>query len=182
MSLQMVFAYGGIEIIGITWGSERPGEIIPRAINSVRPYRGTFYVGTLFVIVIYLSVNQVGTNGSPFVRRSNMGITFAASILNFVVLTASLSLSTPMCVWRRPYAAWYGGAGERAENFAKTSPWYSVGHCTGVALLFCSFTLNFIMPENVFTVICLAGDVCDGMGMDMILLSPSSVVVYRRKG
>ena len=53
LSLQMVmFAYGGIEIIGITAGeAEDPEKSIPRAINSV-PWRITvFYVGTLFVIM-----------------------------------------------------------------------------------------------------------------------------------
>jgi proline-specific permease ProY len=51
-----------------------------------------FYVGTLFVIMSIYPWNQVGTNGSPFVLTfQHMGIAFAASILNFVVLTASLS-------------------------------------------------------------------------------------------
>lgn len=93
MSLQMVmFAYGGIEIIGIT-----AGEAEPRRVDSVRltpvPMRIlVFYVGTLFVIMSIYPWNQVGTDGSPFVLTfQHLGITFAASILNFVVLTASLS-------------------------------------------------------------------------------------------
>ncbi|CDL28681.1 Proline-specific permease proY [Escherichia coli ISC7] len=94
MSLQMVmFAYGGIEIIGITAGEAKdPEKSIPRAINSVPMRILVFYVGTLFVIMSIYPWNQVGTAGSPFVLTfQHMGITFAASILNFVVLTASLS-------------------------------------------------------------------------------------------
>ena len=94
MSLQMVmFAYGGIEIIGITAGEAKdPEKSIPRAINSVPMRILVFYVGTLFVIMSIYPWNQVGTNGSPFVLTfQHMGIAFAASILNFVVLTASLS-------------------------------------------------------------------------------------------
>lgn len=52
LSLQLVmFAYGGIEIIGITAGeAEDPKKSIPKAINSV-PWRIlVFYVGTLFVL------------------------------------------------------------------------------------------------------------------------------------
>lgn len=94
MSLQMVmFAYGGIEIIGITAGEAKdPEKSIPRAINSVPMRILVFYVGTLFVIMSIYPWNQVGTDGSPFVLTfQHLGITFAASILNFVVLTASLS-------------------------------------------------------------------------------------------
>lgn len=49
MSLQMVmFAYGGIEIIGITAGEAKdPEKSIPRAINSVPMRILVFYVGTL---------------------------------------------------------------------------------------------------------------------------------------
>ena len=94
MSLQMVmFAYGGIEIIGITAGEAKdPEKSIPRAINSVPMRILVFYVGTLFVIMSIYPWNQVGTNGSPFVLTfAKIGITAAAGIINFVVLTAALS-------------------------------------------------------------------------------------------
>ena len=67
MSLQMVmFAYGGIEIIGITAGEAKdPEKSIPRAINSVPMRILVFYVGTLFVIMSIYPWNQVGTAGSP---------------------------------------------------------------------------------------------------------------------
>lgn len=52
MSLQMVmFAYGGIEIIGITAGEAKDPENLFRAINSVPMRILVFYVGTLFVIM-----------------------------------------------------------------------------------------------------------------------------------
>ena len=94
MSLQMVmFAYGGIEIIGITAGEAKdPEKSIPRAINSVPMRILVFYVGTLFVIMSIYPWNQVGTAGSPFVLTfAKIGITAAAGIINFVVLTAALS-------------------------------------------------------------------------------------------
>ncbi len=66
---------------------------------------------------------EVGTNGSPFIADVSalyMGITFAASILNFVVLTASLSAINSDIVWRRRMLHGMAEQG-RAENFAKTS-------------------------------------------------------------
>ncbi len=155
MSLQMVmFAYGGIEIIGITAGEAKdPEKSIPRAINSVPMRIPVFYVGTLFVIMSIYPWNQVGTNGSPFVLTfQHMGITFAASILNFVVLTASLSAinSDVFGVGRMLHGM--AEQGSAPKVFAKTSrrgiPWVTVLVMT-IALLFAVY-LNYIMPENVF--------------------------------
>jgi len=77
LALHMVmFAYGGIEIIGITAGEAKdPEKSIPRAINSVPLRILVFYVGTLFVIMSIYPWNQVGTEGSPFVMTfQHMGI------------------------------------------------------------------------------------------------------------
>jgi proline-specific permease ProY len=158
MSLQMVmFAYGGIEIIGITAGEAKdPEKSIPRAINSVPMRILVFYVGTLFVIMSIYPWNQVGTDGSPFVLTfQHLGITFAASILNFVVLTASLSAinSDVFGVGRMLHGM--AEQGSAPKVFAKTSrrgiPWVTVMVMT-IALLFAVY-LNYIMPENVFLVI-----------------------------
>ena len=51
-----------------------------------------FYVGAIFVIVTIYPWNQLDSLGSPFVTTfAKVGITAAASIINFVVLTAALS-------------------------------------------------------------------------------------------
>lgn len=87
MSLQMVmFAYGGIEIIGITAGEAKdPEKSIPRAINSVPMRILVFYVGTLFVIMSIYPWNQVGTAGSPFVLTfQHMGITLPPAFLTLL--------------------------------------------------------------------------------------------------
>lgn len=51
-----------------------------------------FYIGAIFVIVSIYPWNQLESIGSPFVATfSKIGITFAAGLINFVVLTAALS-------------------------------------------------------------------------------------------
>lgn len=51
-----------------------------------------FYVGAIFVIVTIFPWNEIGSNGGPFVLTfAKIGITAAAGIINFVVLTAALS-------------------------------------------------------------------------------------------
>lgn len=183
MSLQMVmFAYGGIEIIGITAGEAKdPEKSIPRAINSVPMRILVFYVGTLFVIMSIYPWNQVGTDGSPFVLTfQHLGITFAASILNFVVLTASLSAinSDVFGVGRMLHGM--AEQGSAPKVFAKTSrrgiPWVTVMVMT-IALLFAVY-LNYIMPENVFLVIASTATFATVWVWIMILLSQ---IAFRRR-
>ncbi|HBP66182.1 MAG TPA: amino acid permease [Desulfosporosinus sp.] len=94
MSLVMVmFAYLGIELIGVTAGeAKNPEKTLPSAIDKVFWRILIFYVGSLFVIMSLYPWNQIGTIGSPFVLTfSKIGIRSAAGIINFVVLTAALS-------------------------------------------------------------------------------------------
>ena len=158
LSLQLVmFAYGGIEIIGITAGeAEDPKKTIPKAINSV-PWRIlVFYMGTLFVIMSIFPWNQVGTQGSPFVLTfQHMGIAAAATILNFVVITASLSAINADIFGVGRMLHGMANQGQAPKVFAKVSrrgtPFMTV-IVMMVALLIAVY-LNYIMPENVFLVI-----------------------------
>ncbi|QTF09530.1 proline-specific permease ProY [Brenneria izadpanahii] len=158
LSLQLVmFAYGGVEIIGITAGeAQDPKKSIPRAINSV-PWRIlVFYVGTLFVIMSIYPWNQVGTNGSPFVLTfQHLGITAAAGILNFVVITASLSAinSDVFGVGRMLHGmAEQGNAPKVFTQVSKRGiPWVTV--VVMMLALLIAVYLNYIMPGKVFLVI-----------------------------
>ncbi|GKX51099.1 proline-specific permease ProY [Budvicia aquatica] len=176
LSLQMVmFAYGGIEIIGITAGeAEDPKKTIPKAINSV-PFRILiFYVGTLFVIMSIFPWNEVGTHGSPFVLTfENLGIKTAAGILNFVVITASLSAinSDVFGVGRMLFGM--AEQGHAPKMFTKISkrgvPWVTVLFMM-VGLLFAAY-LNYIIPENVFLIIASLATFATVWVWIMILLS-----------
>ncbi|POC81134.1 gamma-aminobutyrate permease, partial [Vibrio vulnificus] len=51
-----------------------------------------FYLGAIFVIVSVYPWDELGNIGSPFVATfAKVGITFAAGLINFVVLTAAMS-------------------------------------------------------------------------------------------
>nr|WP_113864809.1 proline-specific permease ProY [Brenneria salicis]NMN92395.1 proline:proton symporter (AAT family) [Brenneria salicis ATCC 15712 = DSM 30166]RBP67735.1 proline:proton symporter (AAT family) [Brenneria salicis ATCC 15712 = DSM 30166]RLM32297.1 proline-specific permease ProY [Brenneria salicis ATCC 15712 = DSM 30166] len=158
LSLQLVmFAYGGVEIIGITAGeAQEPKKSIPRAINSV-PWRIlVFYVGTLFVIMSIYPWDQVGTNGSPFVLTfQNMGIPAAAGILNFVVITASLSAinSNVFGVGRMLHGMAQQGHAPKVFSRISTRgiPWVTV--VVMMLALLVAVYLNYIMPGKVFLVI-----------------------------
>jgi len=89
----VVASYQGVELVGITAGEARnPQVTLKRAINNILWRILIFYVGAIFVIVTIFPWNEIGTSGSPFVLTfAKIGITAAAGIINFVVLTAALS-------------------------------------------------------------------------------------------
>ena len=67
MALSMVmFAFLGIELIGVTAGEARnPEQSIPSAINKVLWRILVFYIGALFVIMSIFPWNEIGVHGSP---------------------------------------------------------------------------------------------------------------------
>lgn len=51
-----------------------------------------FYIGAIFIIVTVYPWNELDSLGSPFVSTfAKVGITAAAGIINFVVITAAMS-------------------------------------------------------------------------------------------
>lgn len=89
----IVGSYQGIELLGISAGEvANPQIAIIKSVKSVLFRILIFYVGAIFVIITIYPWNQLANIGSPFVSTfAKIGITAAASVINFVVLTAALS-------------------------------------------------------------------------------------------
>ncbi|MCQ9315306.1 amino acid permease [Pediococcus pentosaceus] len=89
----VVGSYQGIELLGITAGeAANPKKAIVASVKSIVWRILIFYLGAIFVIVAIFPWNQLAMVGSPFVETfSKVGITGAAGIINFVVLTAAMS-------------------------------------------------------------------------------------------
>jgi aromatic amino acid transport protein AroP len=99
----IMFSFGGLELIGITAAeASEPKKVIPKAINQVIYRILIFYIGALSVLLMLYpwdklleTLGAAGDpySGSPFVQIfSLIGSDAAAHILNFVVLTAALSV------------------------------------------------------------------------------------------
>ena len=93
----LMFAFGGIELIGMAAAeAENPEKTIPKAINQVVWRILLFYVGALTILLSLVPWNQLelgGLDKSPFVMIfSQIGIEWAAHLLNFIILTAALSV------------------------------------------------------------------------------------------
>ncbi|OCG40890.1 amino acid transporter [Gilliamella sp. Fer1-1] len=87
------FAFSGTELIGIAAGeTQQPEKTIPLAIKTTILRLIIFFIGTIFVLAALLPMEQAGVIKSPFVTVfENIGLPYAADMLNFVILTAILS-------------------------------------------------------------------------------------------
>ena len=153
----VIFAFTGIEMVGITAGeAENPVKELPRAINSLPLRISFFYVGALFVIMSIYPWQQITADQSPFVQVfSDIGVKAAASIINFVVLTAALSacnsaiFSTSRTLFTLAHSdnapKWMG----KVNRY--NVPARALGFSSLVLLLI--VVLNFVMPSTVFTLI-----------------------------
>lgn len=90
-----VFAFVGVELVGTTAAEARdPRKTLPRAINSVPVRILIFYVGSLLAILVVTPWRSIDPEQSPFVAMFALaGLTGAASVVNFVVLTSAMSSS-----------------------------------------------------------------------------------------
>ncbi|WP_374531288.1 amino acid permease [Acinetobacter sp.] len=171
----VVFAFGGIEIIGITAGeSQDPKTTIPRAINAVPGRILLFYVLTIFVLMSIFPWNQIGSQGSPFVQIfENLGIGSAATILNIVVITAAVSAINSDVFGAGRMLFGMANRGQAPKVFQKLSrngvPWMTVLVMAGVLLV--GVLLNYLIPENVFMIIASIATFATVWVWLMILLS-----------
>lgn len=87
------FAFSGTELIGIAAGeTENPQKVLPLAIRTTVARLIIFFVGTVLVLAALIPMKQAGIVKSPFVLVfEQIGIPYAADIINFVILTAILS-------------------------------------------------------------------------------------------
>lgn len=89
------FSFQGTELIGIAAGeSKEPEKTIPKSIRNTVWRTLVFFVLAIFVLAGMIPYEQAGVVESPFVVVfDSIGIPYAADIMNFVVLTALLSVA-----------------------------------------------------------------------------------------
>ncbi|WP_051331238.1 amino acid permease [Aneurinibacillus terranovensis] len=89
------FSFQGTELIGIAAGeSENPEQTIPKSIRNTVWRTIFFFVLAIFVLAGLIPWKEAGVVESPFVVVfDKIGIPYAANIMNFVILTALLSVA-----------------------------------------------------------------------------------------
>lgn len=92
--MNVIFSYQGSELVGIAAGeTENPEKNIPRAIRTILFRIIVFYIASIIVLSAIFPASELGLMESPFVTLMNLaGVPYAAGIMNFVILTAILSV------------------------------------------------------------------------------------------
>ncbi|WP_282172322.1 amino acid permease [Cytobacillus firmus] len=105
--MNVIFSYQGSELIGIAAGeSEEPQKNIPRAIRNVLFRIIIFYIASIIILSAIFPTKELGILESPFVTLMDLaGIPFAPDIMNFVILTAILSVGNS-CIYASTRLLW----------------------------------------------------------------------------
>ncbi|MBT1162598.1 MULTISPECIES: amino acid permease [Bifidobacterium] len=150
----VAFAFGGTDSVACASGeAANVKKTLPKAVNGVFWRIMIFYVGATLVMLCMWPWNKLAGVGSPFVQVfSQIGIPAAASIINFVVITASLSsLNSGMYLYSRQIynLALQGRAPKALAKVSKHKVPYasvltiSAGQILGVLLM-------MVLPERAF--------------------------------
>ncbi|MDQ0204181.1 amino acid permease [Pectinatus haikarae] len=165
LSFQMVvFAFTGIELVGITAGeTKNPGTVIPQAINNIPIRIIIFYIGALAIIMSIYPWTAISPDKSPFVQVfAAVGVAAAAGIVNFVVLTAAASAcnSGIFSTSRMVYSL--SKENNAPESMKKLTSRQVPANATifSVAVILISVILNYIMPKGVFVLITSISTIC----------------------
>ena len=155
----LMFAFGGIELVGMAAAeADQPKTTIPKAINQVVWRILIFYVGSLTVLLSLVPWNQLDLGGSldksPFVMIfSQLGIGWAAHLLNFIILTAALSVYNSGMYANSRMLFSLAKQGNAPKTFAKTNakgvPIPAV--LLSAALIFLCVLLNYFVPEKALS-------------------------------
>lgn len=153
----VVFAYVGVELVGVTAGEARdPKTTLRKAINTL-PFRiGLFYVGALVVIMSVASWRSFHAGRSPFVEVfEQIGIPAAAGIINFVLLTAALSSCNSGIYSTGRMLRSLALRDEAPAQFATLSK-QSVpftGICASAGAMVIGVVVNLVSPDKAFAYI-----------------------------
>lgn len=158
LSFQMVvFAFVGIEMVGVTAAeAENPKTVIPKSINGIPVWVTVFYIGALITIMSIFPWNKLSPANSPFVLVfQNIGLTGAASIVNFIVITAAASAcNSSIYTTGRMLAELTSNARRPAiRRISKLSKKSVPATAVVISALIIGIAaiLNMVMPAGVFT-------------------------------
>lgn len=158
--IMVMFSYTGTGIIGLAIAdTENPEKNAPPAIYTITFTVIILYCISILFIVLLTPWNTVSTASSPFVDiLEKIGIPFGGGILNFIVLTASLSgLNSAMySASRMLNSLSRDRQGPRLFLITNKNgvPVYALGLSSVVLLL--AAVLSYILPSKVFVVLASA--------------------------
>lgn len=165
MSFQMAtFAFTGVEVVGLVGGeTSNPKKVIPKAINSIPVRVVLFYIGSLFAIMCIYPWTSVTANESPFVSVfADVGIVAAASIVNFVVLSAAVSACNSAIYSTSRMVRSLAQEGNAPHSFKKLTSHKVPGNALifSTLVIFITVIMNYFIPSKVFTIASSLATIC----------------------
>lgn len=155
--IMVMFSFTGTGIIGLAIAdTESPEKNAPAAISFITIVVVTIYSLSALFIVLLTPWNTLTASSSPFVLiLKRIGIPYSDSILNFIVLTASLSgLNSSMYSSSRMLSS-LSSDRQAPQLFLKTNkngvPVFAL--CLSSAALLLTAVLSYLLPEKVFIVL-----------------------------
>lgn len=121
--MNVIFSYQGSELVGIAAGeTENPQKTIPKAIRTILVRIIVFYIASIVILSAIFPSSELGLLESPFVTLLELvGIPYAADIMNFIILTAILSVGNS-CLYASTRLLWAMSLEDMAPKiFSKTS-------------------------------------------------------------
>ncbi len=160
----VIFAFTGIEMVGLTAGeTKNPEQDLPKAINYVPLRIGLFYIGAMIIIMSIYPWYKLNGNQSPFVQVfSKMHIPFAAAIVNFIVFTAALSAANSAFFSTSRTLFVLSKNNQAPKAFSKLSK-NNVpinGVVTSSLIFLIAILLNYFYPSKVFILITGVSTIC----------------------
>lgn len=148
------FAFGGVELIGVAAGEARdPARTLPKAINNVVYRILIFYLGAMAVIMSLVGWDQLPADASPFVLVfDHFGIPAAATVVNFVVITAAASAcnSGVFSTGRMLHTLALSGQAPRAFGRVSRQQVPAAAVAASAGLMLVGVVLNYFAPKQVF--------------------------------
>ncbi|MDR0271396.1 amino acid permease [Paenibacillus sp.] len=121
--LVVMFSFGGSELIGLTMTeTENAERILPKVVGNFILRIILFFTLPILVICGLIPWNEVGLESSPFVQvLSSTGLSGAAHIMNFILVTAVLSAANAGVYGSSRMLFSMAAAGEAPKVLAKTN-------------------------------------------------------------
>ncbi|MCT6882310.1 MAG: amino acid permease, partial [Snodgrassella alvi] len=161
-----IFAFVGIELVGTASAeTDDPTTTLPAAINKIPVRVIIFYVLALTIIMTVTPWSMVAPDRSPFVNMFTLiGISAAATIINFVVLTSALSSANSgmYSTGRMLYGLSRNGVGPKVFARLSASGVPQNGLLYSCALLLIGVFLLYAEGDvmKVFTIVTTVSSIC----------------------
>lgn len=163
--MNVIFSYQGSELVGIAAGeTENPQKTIPKAIRTILVRIIVFYIASIVILSAIFPSSELGLLESPFVTLLELvGIPYAADIMNFIILTAILSVGNS-CLYASTRLLWAMSLEDMAPKiFSKTSKR--------------NIPLNALLFTMVFSLLSLLTSVMKADAVFVLLMSIAGIFV-----